>query len=149
MVCRGMQRWGIIYAFLPFSVCVPALVDIIWSCPLSSISHTTLLTSNSSCHVQPSSVKKSPCFSLLNDHSFLLFVSSSSLSSKTTRTLLTLSRQVALRPLRKKWRLKMMATWSHTRPRRWWQVDESTQLPFRFSHITILLHLSTPRLTAG
>lgn len=65
----------------------------------------------------------------------------SSLSSRTMRTLLMRSRLAACRPARKKWQLRMTVTWSHMRPRRWWQVNNFPRLlkPFLPHLLTAVL----------
>lgn len=148
MVCWGMQKVGCYLCVSPI-ISQPASVDITWSCPgpqqyLSYNSPDTYLMLSCSAEQQNE-------FRLLPFHFFppsispflVLFFSffCSSLSSKTMRTLSTPSRLAALRPARKKWQLKMMATWSHTRPRRWWQVDKVFQSVF--SYLDILTHLHT------
>ena len=62
-----------------------------------------------------------------------LYLFCSLLSSRTMRTLLMQSRRAACRPAVRKWQLRMTVTWSHTRPRRWWQVNNFTGLLWTFS----------------
>ena len=142
MVCRGIQRWGGYLCVSPLYLSVRPR----WISPgpvlgRRSICHTTLPTPNPCRGVQQSSKMNSPLFGYFTSFPpslhltffpcfffFVLFPPRSSLSLKTTRTPLMPSRPAvaaaSLRPARRKWRPRTMATWSHTRPRRWWQVNQ-------------------------
>lgn len=127
-LCWGKQRWTVIFVVLSLSFSLlpqrillgPALGHSIVCCCIC-FCIMPICRASQSFHFH---------FTSSLSHYIFFFVFFSWLFLKITQTLLMLSKPVELRPPQRKWQLRMTATWSHMRPRRWWQVQMNCLMQF-------------------